>query len=206
MGEIYEKMDNMLGEIRDIMVDGKHAEEYSLVEDIILARWEKMNIPLHCLGFALTPRFYDHRYLAMPAPGGTNRKSPNQDKEVIKGVMQAFDKITEDAKEAQMLREQYAVFHSQKGIYVMAAAQTDAVSMDAIDWWSTYGSETPELAEIAKKVQKVLFYQLMRHGFDYLFYKYILFNFCFNLFRYFLNQLLVHQLKGIGAHIHSFTM
>lgn len=31
-------------------------------------------------------------------------------------------------------------------------AQIDAVTMDSIDWWSTYGSETPKLAEIAKKV------------------------------------------------------
>jgi hypothetical protein len=34
----------------------------------------------------------------------------------------------------------------------MAAAQLDAVIMDAIDWWSMYGSETPELAEVVKKV------------------------------------------------------
>ncbi|OMO84664.1 hypothetical protein CCACVL1_10726 [Corchorus capsularis] len=34
----------------------------------------------------------------------------------------------------------------------MAPAQVDAVTMDAIEWWSTYGSETPELMEVAKKV------------------------------------------------------
>jgi len=34
----------------------------------------------------------------------------------------------------------------------MPAAQLDVVTMDAIDWWSTYGSETPTLAEVAKKV------------------------------------------------------
>jgi hypothetical protein len=33
----------------------------------------------------------------------------------------------------------------------MAAAQLDAVIMDAIDWWSTYGTETPELVEVAKR-------------------------------------------------------
>ncbi len=34
----------------------------------------------------------------------------------------------------------------------MPAAQIDTVTMDSIDWWSTYGSETPELAKVAKKV------------------------------------------------------
>ncbi|PWA86736.1 hypothetical protein CTI12_AA138120 [Artemisia annua] len=51
-----------------------------------------------------------------------------------------------------MLRAQYAKFHMKKGFYSLPDAQIDAVTMDPIDWWSTYDSETPELAEIAKKV------------------------------------------------------
>jgi hypothetical protein len=46
----------------------------------------------------------------------------------------------------------FARFHTKRGIYAMVVAQLDAVIMDVIDWWSTYGSETPELAEVAKKV------------------------------------------------------
>ncbi|GMI98610.1 hypothetical protein like AT5G33406 [Hibiscus trionum] len=34
----------------------------------------------------------------------------------------------------------------------MPQAQMDVVTMDAIDWWSIYGSQTPELAEVVKKV------------------------------------------------------
>jgi hypothetical protein len=56
------------------------------------------------------------------------------------------------SKIKKLLRDQFARFHTKKGIYAMAAAQLDAVTMDAIDWWSTYGSETPELAQVAKKV------------------------------------------------------
>ena len=112
MGEIYEKMDNMLGEIKDIMRGGKHVDKFPQIEKIVLDRWEKMNIPLHCLGFALTPRFYDTQYLTKLAPGGTVRKTPNQDREVIIGVMEAFEKIAEDVEEAKQLREQYAHFHS----------------------------------------------------------------------------------------------
>ncbi|GKC04516.1 hAT dimerization domain, ribonuclease H-like domain protein [Tanacetum coccineum] len=51
-----------------------------------------------------------------------------------------------------MLRAQYARFHVKKGLYSRPEAQIDTVTMDPIDWWSTYDSETPELAEIAKKV------------------------------------------------------
>lgn len=50
------------------------------------------------------------------------------------------------------MRAQYAIFHSKDGIFGLPAAKVDAITMSPIKWWSTYGSETPELAEIAIKV------------------------------------------------------
>jgi len=45
------------------------------------------------------------------------------------------------------------VFHQKKREpFAKLACQEDVVHMDPIDWWSTYGSETPEVAEVAKKV------------------------------------------------------
>jgi hypothetical protein len=34
----------------------------------------------------------------------------------------------------------------------MVAAQTHAITMEAIDWWSTYGRKTSQWANIARKV------------------------------------------------------
>jgi hypothetical protein len=152
MGEVYEKMDNMLGEIKDVMMQSKYDDLYPLVQAIVQTRWEKMTIPLHCLAFALSPRFYDRNYLSVLAPGGERRKPPNKDKEVVAGVFEAFKRILESKEEDTMFREQFAKFHMKKGLFAMEAAQIDAVTMDAIDWWSSYGSETPELAEVAIRV------------------------------------------------------
>ncbi|KAK9048331.1 hypothetical protein SSX86_032706 [Deinandra increscens subsp. villosa] len=152
MGEIYEKMDNMLGEIKEVMAESIYACYFSKVEEILLKRWEKMTIPLHCLGFALNPRFYDARFLETLAPGGIKRKAPNLDKEVVQGVLEGFNRIAENRDESRNLREQFVTFHMKKGLYSDPGAQLDAVTMEAIDWWSTYGSETPELAEVAKKI------------------------------------------------------
>ncbi|KAI3816967.1 hypothetical protein L1987_10752 [Smallanthus sonchifolius] len=152
MGEIYERMDNMVGEIKDAMRDNKYSIYFPQVEAIVLARWEKMTIPLHCLGFALNPKFYDKYYLEKLAPGGIERRAPNLDKEVVIGVMEAFKRIAENEEEQKILREQFATFHMKKGIYSRSATQADAVTMDVIDWWATYGAETPELAEVAKKI------------------------------------------------------
>jgi len=71
MGEIYERMDRMVGEIKDIMTqdDNPHKRDYSEVEEIIMACWEKMNIPLHSLAFTLTPKLYDPRHIEKPALG-----------------------------------------------------------------------------------------------------------------------------------------
>mgnify|MGYP003702756407 CR=1 FL=1 len=107
---------------------------------------------MHCLGFALSPRFYDSTYVNTPAPSGTIRKRPNEDKEGVSGVVKAFEKIASHPEEARMLRKQFVVFHMRKGLFSTAAAFVDASTMGAIEWWATYGSETPELAEVARKV------------------------------------------------------
>ena len=66
-------------------------------------------------------------------------------------MLQAFEKIAEDEDERKILSEQFATFHMKKGMFSLPAVKTDAVTMDAIEWWSNYGSETPNLAEVAQK-------------------------------------------------------
>lgn len=56
----------------------------------VLAMWEKMSIPSQCLGFALSPRFRDSRYLASLVPEGTTRRALDEDKEVIMGVYESI--------------------------------------------------------------------------------------------------------------------
>nr|KAJ0218118.1 hypothetical protein LSAT_V11C300103780 [Lactuca sativa] len=157
-------MDNMLGEIKEVMMESMYESYFPQVEEIVLKRWEKMNIPLHCLGFALSPRFYNTHYLEKLAPGGIRRKAPNLDKEVIQGVMQAFNRIAENKDEERLLREQFATFHMKRGLYALPSAQMDAVTIEAIDWWSTYGAEAPDLAVLAKKIVTSRFSEAYKEG------------------------------------------
>ena len=154
MGEVYEKMDTMLGEIKDVMtkLDYPHRLDFPTVENIILSRWEKMNIPLHCLAFALCPEYYDIEYLKKPAPGGDPRKAPNQDKEVMRGVLEAFRRIADTDAERKNYLEEFTAFHMKKGMFSFTSVQNDASTMKPIDWWSNYGSETPNLSELALRV------------------------------------------------------
>ncbi|KAM0851063.1 hypothetical protein ACQ4PT_052675 [Festuca glaucescens] len=154
VAEIYEKMDTMVGEIKDVMSkkDNPHRGDLGKVNKIILDRWGKMNWTFHCLAFALCPKYYDPQYLATNAPGGIARKAPNQDKEVMVAVLEAFEKISEDTDEQNLLRSQLNTFVMKKGLFALPQVQLDAVTMNPIDWWFNYGAETPELAEVAKKV------------------------------------------------------
>lgn len=152
MGEIYEKMDCMIGEISDVLKNNKRQSEHEKIIEIMLSRWEKMNVRMHCLGFALNPFFYDTHYLQSPAPGGEPRRAPNHDKEVVEGVLKAFDKIGEDEEERRVLRLQLAKFQGKEGIFGTLAAKIDAVTMSPTSWWYKYGAETPQLSEIALKI------------------------------------------------------
>ena len=75
------------------------------MESIIIVRWTKMNYTIHCLGFALTLKFYDLHYLETPSPGGFDRKPSNLDKEVMMGLMHAFPKIVENLEEQKVLQD-----------------------------------------------------------------------------------------------------
>ena len=66
--------------------------------------------------------------------------------------MESFNRFSENEEEGQFLREQFITFHIKICIYSMVEIQMDALTMDPIDWWSTYEVETPDLALVAKKV------------------------------------------------------
>lgn len=65
--------------------------------------------------------------------------------------MEAFNRIVKNRDQEQMLREQFVKFHMKNGLYSLPLTQMDAVTMEAIDLWSTYGVNLLELAKMAYK-------------------------------------------------------
>jgi hypothetical protein len=59
IGEVYEQMDNMLGQIKDI-VEPKDAILYDHIHKLVVKRWDNLNVPLHALAYVLTPKYYFH--------------------------------------------------------------------------------------------------------------------------------------------------
>jgi hypothetical protein len=66
--EVYEQMDSMLGQIKDI-VQPKDVILYDHIHKLVVKRWDNLNVPLHALAYVLTPKYYSSSWLAQPAPG-----------------------------------------------------------------------------------------------------------------------------------------
>ena len=74
IGEVYEQMDNMLGQIKDI-VEPRDTTLYNYIRVEVQNRWEMLNIPLHALAYVLTPKYYHPSWLSTPDSGGEQEKT-----------------------------------------------------------------------------------------------------------------------------------
>jgi hypothetical protein len=56
IGEVYEQMKSMLGQIKDI-VEPRDAILYDHIHKHVVKRWDNLNVPLHALAYVLTPKY-----------------------------------------------------------------------------------------------------------------------------------------------------
>ncbi|XP_077228414.1 uncharacterized protein LOC143861373 [Tasmannia lanceolata] len=104
ISEVYEGMDNMLGQIKDNLKDVP--DMYNHIHGIVVGRWGKMNVRMHALAHVLTPKYYDPAYLNIPAPGGGKRVTPDKDPEIMDAVYEAIRDLSPDDEMSGMIRRQ----------------------------------------------------------------------------------------------------
>lgn len=152
VGEVCERMDTMLGEIKDGLLG--HEDVYMTVKEKVTSRWCKKNVPLQCLAYALTPKYYDEEYLQVPAPGGRKRCSPDQDDEVFDVAMDAISKMYLNDELSDTVRVQFMSFVEKKGKFSSPTAKRDARNpkINVLQWWKFHGGDTKELREMAFRV------------------------------------------------------
>ncbi|CAD6220131.1 unnamed protein product [Miscanthus lutarioriparius] len=76
--------DSMIEKVKKVIYryEGKQEDEesslqYSVIYDILIARWTKGNNPLHCLAHSLNLRYYSKKWIKE----GPGREPPHKDKE-----------------------------------------------------------------------------------------------------------------------------
>uniref|UniRef100_A0A804IG63 Uncharacterized protein n=1 Tax=Musa acuminata subsp. malaccensis TaxID=214687 RepID=A0A804IG63_MUSAM len=152
IGEVCDRMDNMLGEIRENL-RGRE-DMYMILEEKVFIRWNKRNVPLQCLAYALTPKYYDEEYLQIPAPGGRKRCPPDQDDEIFDSAVAAICKMHPNVDHQDIVRVQFLSFVEKKGKFSSPVAKRDARNpkINVLQWWKFHGGDTKELRDVAFKV------------------------------------------------------
>eukprot|EP00253_Pinus_taeda_P004520 PITA_04520 len=150
IGEVYEQMDTMLGQIKDI-VHNRDPDLYKLIHDCVCEWWNRHNLPLHCLAYILTPKYYSTSWLGQPAPRGGIRTKTHLDAEVPSGYLQALEKLIPDREECAVVRLEIGKYFSGTGLFVNFHAMEDRDRFDSLTWWETYGGQglLPTLAKKA---------------------------------------------------------
>ncbi|XP_042490785.1 uncharacterized protein LOC122070656 [Macadamia integrifolia] len=150
IGEVYPKLDAMLGCIKDALLDS--IEAYQVVSDLFIAQWKQMNIPLYGLAYVLTPFYYSGSWLTGLAQVGEKRNKPHADPDVHKAYLDALDRLVSDSKKAAVVRQQLSDFVSNRGVFARPQAIKDRETMSALSWWDLYGVTAPELYGLAVRV------------------------------------------------------
>ncbi|KAF9599407.1 hypothetical protein IFM89_036987 [Coptis chinensis] len=141
IGEVYQRMSDMLSEIKEALLD--HWELSDIMEDLINFRWEKMNRPLHCLAYVLTPHYYSQAWLR----GGPQRRKPHADPYVDKIYLNVVEKMVSEPFERVVIRQQLSDYLSNKGTFARPQAIADRVTMSALAWWDMYGNDIEGVEE-----------------------------------------------------------
>ncbi|KAH7655091.1 Ribonuclease H-like protein [Dioscorea alata] len=152
IGEVCERMDNMLGEIKDSL-QGQE-EVFMAVNAVVIAKWDKMNMPLQCLAHALNPKYYGEEYLQLPGPGGTERRKPDLDDVIFDQAQLAIQKMHPNPDIQDTVRVQFMSFMEKKGRFSSPTAKRDAKNpkINVLQWWKFHGGDTKELRDLAFRV------------------------------------------------------
>eukprot|EP00253_Pinus_taeda_P024827 PITA_24827 len=149
-GQFWTSMDTMLGQIKDV-VHNRDANLYKLIHDCVCERWNRLNLPLHCLAYIFTPKYYSTSWLGQLVAGGGVRTKPHLDPEVTRGYLEALEKLVPDREECAAVRLEIGRYFSGTGLYGNFHAMDDRDRFDTLTWWETYGGQGL-LPKLAKKV------------------------------------------------------
>ena len=97
-------------------------------------KWVMIHNPLHSVGFVLNPEFQLYE------------QSSNED------VMSDFlDIVQLWGLDSTAVLTQLRTYRKREGLFGKEAAINCAPTLDAVDWWESFGAGTPELQRLAKK-------------------------------------------------------
>lgn len=154
---IYDMWDSTVEEVKRRIFDHEdqdlkegYSTFFNAIHEILEARWNKSNTPLHCMAHSLLPKYYSENWLQ--GLDGVRRVAPNEDEEVTLNRDKCFRRLFPKSEELQKVYKEYGAFACGLEYFgqphVMAARATE----EPLSWWANYGASTPLLQGLAMKL------------------------------------------------------
>ncbi|KAH7433433.1 hypothetical protein KP509_07G069500 [Ceratopteris richardii] len=136
IGKVYEAMDRTIEALKTLVNDNDRYEELSA---ICVSRWDAYYSPLHAAAYMLDPEFQDKKQYADP--------------EVANGWRKILERFVPDSAARRLIRDQLSKYRTGKDAsYACADAQEDRLRVGAALWWEDFGSDGPELQQLAIRI------------------------------------------------------
>ena len=139
MGYIYEAMDRAKESIAKAFnsVENKYKEAFKIID----ARWDiQLHHPLHAAGYFLNPEFF--------------YANPNimTDDEVNSGLLQCIERLTPSPEIQDKISDELAKYRAADANFGRAMAIRQRTTKAPAEWWTTFGTSTPNLQKFAVRV------------------------------------------------------
>ena len=135
IGKVYEAMDRMIEKLQEFVPD---EDKYEDIRALCVTRWNSYASPLHAAAYMVDPEFQ-----------GCGQES---DREVSDGWRRILERLVPDADTRRKIRDQLSAYRSFRGSFGCADAQEDRFRVGAALWWEDFGSEGPELQQLAVRI------------------------------------------------------
>ncbi|XP_025884405.2 uncharacterized protein [Solanum lycopersicum] len=94
---IYDMWDSMIEKVKKVIFEHEGKDLISgqsiffdTIHDILVARWNKSNTPLHCMAHSLVPKYYHESWLE--GENGIRKLAPNEDSEISLNRVKCFQR------------------------------------------------------------------------------------------------------------------
>lgn len=143
MGFIYGAFLDAKQEIKT-KFENEQGSCFQEVLDIVDKRWDsKLKGPLHRAGYFLNPYYYYE-----------NKKQIELDGSFEAGLVTCMEKMVEDVVLQDKINDELVAYRKEQGTFgrEIAKRQRRNKSFDPAQWWSSHGSDSPNLRVLAMRI------------------------------------------------------
>ncbi|KAK4713352.1 hypothetical protein R3W88_019259 [Solanum pinnatisectum] len=122
---------------------------FDTIYDILVARWNKSNTPLHCMAHSLVLKYYHESWLQ--GENGIIKLNPNEDSEISLNRVKCFQRYFKDSNEMKQVSLEYGSFCSGSGYFSEPHVIETMMYEVSLSWWTNHGVSAPLLQQLAYK-------------------------------------------------------